>query len=424
MRKWKFGAMLVLSAVLFAACGKDTKPEPTPAPTATVAPTAEPTATPEPTATTKPTATPRPTKVPTPVPTQAPEVPETIKSVMAEYGMKAGTCMSSYMLHDTKCQEFIKKNFNSITFENELKPDYVFNKEKSIAAGDLVVEFSKDTIALLDWCKENGMAVRGHTLIWHSQTPTWIFYENFDESGAMAGRDVMLARMESYIRQVFELLDSLGYSDMFYAYDVVNEAWMEDGTMRTWWANWYTTIGEDYLWYAFHYADKYAPEHIDLFYNDYNEHLKGDCLYNFVNTLVDENGNYLIDGVGFQAHIYTEDDLNQYFSVVEQIGSTGLKVTLTELDVHLGRWEHPLKPTDENFKAQGQFLYNLVSGLVERAQAGKVNMNALTYWGFTDKLSWRKEYNPTLLDTEFRQKYAYYAALLLKEHAGFDEGIE
>ena len=194
--------------------------------------------------------------------------------------------MSEFMSYDARSQEFIKKNFNSITFENELKPDYVFNKEKSIAAGDLVVEFSKDTIALLDWCKENGMAVRGHTLIWHSQTPNWIFYENFDESGAMAGRDVMLARMESYIRQVFELLDSMGYSDMFYAYDVVNEAWMEDGTMRTWWANWYTTIGEDYLWYAFHYADKYAPEHIDLFYNDYNEQYKKDTLYNFVNTLV------------------------------------------------------------------------------------------------------------------------------------------
>ena len=114
--------------------------------------------------------------------------------------------------------------------------------------------------------------------------------------------------MESMIRQVFEILTEQGYIDLFYAYDVVNEAWMEDGTMRK--SHWSEIIGDDYLWYAFYFADKYAPESIDLYYNDYNEQFKTDTLVKFVKTLVDENGKSLIDGVGLQAHLYTSDSLS------------------------------------------------------------------------------------------------------------------
>ena len=131
----------------------------------------------------------------------------------------------------------------------------------------------------------------------------WIFHENFDTNAPFVTREVMLARMESYIKQVFEKLDEYGYTDLFYAYDVVNEAWMEDGKIREEMNFWYQIIGEDYLWHAFNYANKYAPESIDLYYNDYNEQYKTDALLKFVDTLVDEEGNYLIDGIGLQAHI-------------------------------------------------------------------------------------------------------------------------
>ena len=124
--------------------------------------------------------------------------------------------------------------------------------------------------------------MRGHTLIWYSQTPEGIFHEGFDTNGAYVGRETMLARMESMISGVFEELDRLGYIDLFYAYDVINEAWMEDGTIRK--NHWTETIGDDYLWYAFYYADKYAPDYIDLYYNDYNEQYKADTLsQNIVN---------------------------------------------------------------------------------------------------------------------------------------------
>ena len=417
MRKMKLALLAAVMVVALAACGtKDNKVDPTPEPTVAAQPTATPEPTPEPTATPKPTVTPKPTATP------IPEVTQTIKEVYGEYGLKAGTCMSEFMSYDERSQEFIKKNFNSITFENELKPDYILDQEASKAAGDLVVKFSPATEKMLQWCQENNMAVRGHTLIWHSQTPQWIFYDNFDTNGNLVGREVMLARMESYMKQVFDLLEQKGYSDMFYAYDVVNEAWLDDGTMRP--SFWLSTIGEDYLWQAFYLADKYAPEHIDLYYNDFNEQFKTEALYNFFQTLKDEDGNYLIDGVGFQAHLYTKDDMDLYFNHMDKIATLGLKINLTELDVCLGKYNDIGYATDQNKKIQGQFYYNLISGIMERVQAGSVKMDALTFWGFADELSWRQEYNPMLLDRKWQPKYAYAGALLLKEYAGFDAVTE
>ncbi len=342
-----------------------------------------------------------------------------LKEVLAEYDMKAGTCLSSFMINNKLCSEIIKHNFNSITFENDLKPDYVFDQKASQTKGDLVVKFNDNTLKLLEWCKENDMAVRGHTLIWHSQTPSWIFYDNFKTSGKLVDREVMLARMESYISQIFAQLDELGYAEMIYAYDVVNEAWMEDGSKRE--SLWLTTIGDDYLWQAFYLADKYAPEHMDLYYNDYNEQFKTDTLYDFVQTLKDEEGNYLIDGIGFQAHLYTEDSLVDYFATMDKLATLGLKINLTELDVCLGTWPDIKPATEENLKIQGQFYYDLVNGILERVKAGSVKMDALTFWGFTDGLSWRKERNPMLYDKFYKPKYAYYGAVQVKEQAGFED---
>ncbi|MBP3569046.1 MAG: endo-1,4-beta-xylanase [Lachnospiraceae bacterium] len=409
MGKWKRGIVVVLLAGLLAGCGtKESSGQPV---EPTVAPITEVTAAPAKEA----EPTPEPTVTPTPEPAQMP----TIQEVLAAHNMKAGTCLSDFMIGNKKCQELIQANFNSITFENHLKPDAILNQQESKKAGNLVVKFNATTLKLLEWCKENKMAVRGHTLIWHSQTPDWIFYEDFDKKNALVSREVMLERMESYISQTFALLEELGYLELFYAYDVLNEAWMEDGTMRD--SLWLTTIGEDYMWQAFYFADKYAPDYIDLYYNDYNEQYKTETLYNFVQTLIDENGEYLIDGIGFQAHLYTEDNLEDYFATVERLGSLGLKLNLTELDVCLGSWQNIKPAVDENLRAQGQYYYNLIEGLLKLKEEGKVHMDALTFWGFADKLSWRAERSPLLFNTMYAPKYAYYGALQIKELAGFEE---
>lgn len=345
-----------------------------------------------------------------------------IKDVYEKHNMKAGTCMSYHMMTTKETEELMLKHFNSITFENELKPEAILDQKASQEAGDIVVKFNNQTLEMLEWCKTNKMAVRGHTLIWYSQTPSWIFHEDFDAGKPMVGREVMLARMESYIKQVFELLDSLGYLDMFYAYDIVNEAWLDNGTMRPE-SLWLQTIGEDYLWYAFYYADKYAPEHVDLYYNDFNEQIgsKPMALYNFVQTLKDENGEYLIDGIGFQAHLYTQDRIAGYLAVVDKLASLGLKINLTELDVSLGNWQKIEQPSDTMLREQGKFYYDLINGLLTRVDEGKVKMDALTFWGFIDTLSWRAERSPLLFMGDYEPKYSFYGAVQVKEKAGFEE---
>ncbi len=338
---------------------------------------------------------------------------KSIKGMFSEHNMKAGTCVTGGMIKSTMQEEMILKNFNSITLENAMKPDAILSKKKSIEAGDLVVVFNDELKQVLDWAKKNNMAVRGHTLVWYSQTPEWIYYEDFDTNKSLVSRDVMLARMESYIKQVFEQLKEQGYIELFYAYDVVNEAWMENGKMRE--NHWLEIIGEDYIWHAFNFANKYAPESIDLYYNDYNEQYKSNTLVNFVKTLVDDQGNYLIDGVGFQAHLYTEDSLTDYFRTLDAVAATGLKVQLTELDVCLGNWQNTKDASEENLKEQGQFYYTLINGLLERVDAGSVKTDAITFWGFMDTLSWRKQASPLLYTGAGEEKPAYYGVLQMKD---------
>lgn len=340
-----------------------------------------------------------------------------LKDEFAKHNIKAGTCISGQMLSYVDQIALIKDNFNSITMENAMKPDAILNQKASIENGELTVEFSKEATRILDFAKKNGMSMRGHTLVWYSQTPSWIFYEDFSTKNSLVSREVMLDRMESLIRKTFEVIEELGYTNLFYAYDVVNEAWMEDGSMRD--CLWKQTIGDDYLWYAFYFADKYAPESVDLYYNDYNEQFKADTLVKFVNTLVNEDGKYLIDGIGLQAHLYTGDNLDNYFKMIDKLSETGLKIQMTELDVCLGSYQNPLKATDDNLKKQGRFYYNLLNGIFERIDAGSLKMDAVTFWGVSDKASWRSEYSPLLFDGKLNPKYAFYGAIQDKENAGY-----
>ncbi|MCR5204226.1 MAG: endo-1,4-beta-xylanase [Lachnospiraceae bacterium] len=351
------------------------------------------------------------------LPAQKDVTSKNIKDVFSEHGMKVGTCISANVINDKKMSALVLEQFNSVTMENAMKPDYILNQKRSQAEGKLVVEFNQEAISVLSWAKDNGLSVRGHTLIWYSQTPEWIFHEGFDTKSAYVGRDEMLLRMESLISGVFKGLDRLGYIDLFYAYDVINEAWMEDGTIRK--NHWTETIGDDYLWYAFYYADKYAPESIDLYYNDYNEQYKADTLSAFVNTLKGDDDRFMIDGIGLQAHLFTSDDIVGYLEAVDSLSETGLKLEVTELDIGLGKYQSPLSATDANLRTQGKFYYELINDLFERADSGKVNMDSVTFWGFSDGISWRREYSPQLYDSDLDPKYSLYGVLQIKEYSGY-----
>lgn len=340
-----------------------------------------------------------------------------LKDIFAEHGIKCGTCMTTRMLGDATYKAIIDSQFNSATMENEMKPDSILNKAKSIETGELEVEFKQDALSMMEYAKEHGMALRGHTLIWYSQTPNWIFYEDFDPSKELVTREVMLDRMEKYMENVFGTLEELGYIDLFYAYDVANEAILDNGSLRD--NNWKATIGDDYLWYAFYYADKYAPEYIDLYYNDFNEQFKYTSTIKMVDTLKDTDGRSLIDGIGLQAHLYTKDDQLLYFQALDAYAKTGLKVQLTELDVCLGSYQMKLNNTDENLAAQGRWYYNLIEGILKRKDEGTLNIDAITFWGFADNLSWRSSQYPVLYTFKGVPKPAYFGAAQMREYAGF-----
>lgn len=329
--------------------------------------------------------------------------------------LNTGTCINGYVIKSFS--DNITQNYNSVTSENDMKPEAILSQSKSIEAGDLIVEYNSRTREQLDWAKENNMKVRGHVLVWHSQTPQWIFYEEFDQKNTLVDRDTMLARMESYIKQNFELLEELGYSEIFYAYDIVNEAVEDDGSLRD--SLWKKVIGDDYIWHAFYYADKYAPEHIKLYYNDYNEQFKTEALVELAESLVDEDGRSLIDGIGCQAHLYTQDSIFKYMKTLEAFSDTGLDVQITEIDVSLGSWQNILEPTDENLRDQGQYYYELVNKIIEGNKAGTTNVSGITFWGVNDDISWRRDRSPLLFDKDMKPKYSYFGAIQDKSHAGY-----
>ena len=336
-----------------------------------------------------------------------------LKDIYGEHGIKAGTCLSVQMIDDPDMEKLILEQFNSVTPENAMKTDYMVSKEKSIESGELCVELNPDLIRMLDWAKENNMSVRGHNFIWHEQTPDWIFCKDFDENNEEVDRDEMLRRMEAYISGVFGQLEELGYIDLFYAYDVVNEAINDDGSLRD--SKWRSIIGDDYLQYAFCYADKYAPEYIDLYYNDYNEQYKAGATVRILSGIVDEEGKCPVDGIGLQAHLYTLDDLNKYRVALNKLAKSGLKIEVTELDVALGSWQTKLDGSDENLKAQGDFYHDYIKMILDMADSGEASVDSVTFWGFDDELSWKSETKPLLFTGDLQPKYSFYGAAQTEE---------
>ena len=134
---------------------------------------------------------------------------------------KIGTSVSPHELNSGA--DFIKKHFNSITPENELKPDAIINQQASQQYGNNVntqVVFGQGTQATLRFCEQNKIPLRGHTFVWYSQTPDWFFRENFQGNGNYVSKDIMDQRLENFIKNTFALLAKDYPHLTVYAYDV------------------------------------------------------------------------------------------------------------------------------------------------------------------------------------------------------------
>lgn len=324
---------------------------------------------------------------------------------------KIGAAISRKNLETPAQMELLKEEFSSFTAENDMKP-WAFLDEKTTLANPEQYNSApaiRSDIAkpYLDFARDNGLPMRGHTLVWHNQTPKWFFYQNYDVEGELADRELMLARLDHYIHSVLDYVQT-NYPGVIYAWDVVNEA-VDEGDFRK--SLWLKTVGKDFVIKAFECARKYAAPGVALFYNDYEtaQEWKRDFIIKEILKPLLERG--LVDGMGMQSHLLMDHPkMEDYRTALEMYGALGLEVQITELDMHNA------DPSDESMRQLAERYGELFTILVNAKKEGKANVTAVTFWNLLDEDSWlsgfRKETSyPLLFRGNCERKEAYYKVL-------------
>lgn len=342
-----------------------------------------------------------------------------LKDIYSDY-FTMGVAVGANALTSMENVDLIKSQFNSITMGNEMKPDSVLDYEACIANLDVTNEepalrFNRLDIGL-KFAKENGLILRGHTLVWHSQTPSWFFKEAYskDSNAPLVSKEIMLKRMESYIKQVLQYTND-NYPGVIYAWDVVNEAILtSDGQTDGYRVNdslWYQTIGSEYIEKAFFYARKYALEDVKLFYNDYNtyEVAKRFAIYDLAKMLQEKG---LIDGIGMQSHIKMDyPSLIEYERTIRKFAELNLEIHITELDIDMET------NTEEMLSKQAMRYKRLFTMLKKLRDDDSAKITNITFWGLTDDTSWLNDETPSyplLFDKYNQAKKAFYGVILDK----------
>lgn len=377
-----------------------------------------------------------------------PALKDTVTSVMGD-DFIVGTSLTGSEINDKTLLDLVHKHFNAITLGNELKPDSLFGysndkvqlTEISHLNGERLVvpklDFSRAEIYLdkiLDWNRqypETPIKVRGHVLVWHSQTPEWFFHEDYDSSKPYASPELMNLREEWYIKSVLEhyVGSDSPYKDLFYGWDVVNEAISDStGTYRTdsenssWWA---VYGNEDFIKNAFVYANKYAPETLDLYYNDYNDctPAKVEGIINLLNAVKATEG-ARIDGMGMQGHYDIEyPAIDAFKEAAQKYCSIVDKVMITELDLKSSSTYDGTEATlQDEYTKQAYKYKELYDAMQSLQKEGKAKVAGMVFWGVLDGSSWLQAYTgvgggvtdgspqcPLLFDDDYRAKPAYWA---------------
>lgn len=291
-------------------------------------------------------------------------------------------------------QELLKKHYNSLTAENDMKFESLQPQE-----GQFHFDFADE---LVSFAQAQGMQVRGHTLVWHNQTPSWVF--------AGADRNTLLARLETHISTVVAR-----YRGRIASWDVVNEAIEDTEAYSLRKTPWLEIIGEDYIAKAFHFAHAADPA-AQLFYNDYNESNpeKREKIYALVKSLLERG--VPIHGVGLQAHWnLSRPSQDEIRAAIERYASLGLKLHITEMDVSVFDFEDRrtdlTEPTEQMQKLQEE-RYDQFFQLFREY---KDVISNVTFWGAADDYTWldyfpvqsRKNW-PLLLDENHQPKRSFW----------------
>lgn len=369
----------------------------------------------------------------------------------------AGVSIVGTELSDENLMALVTKHFNAVTLGNELKPDAMFGYSNGKAPELISYELNGEEFMapkmdysraekMLDviakWNSQNPdkqIKVRGHVLVWHSQTPEWFFHENYDKKEPYVSKAEMTKRQEWYISEMLTHFTTK-YPDLFYGWDVVNEAVSDGtGTYRTekengeslnndthgsnssWWAVYQSN---EYIINAFKFANKYAPDYVELYYNDYNEctPLKSNGIIQLIEDVKAAEGTRL-DGFGMQGHYTLQQPTGgQVKTAARRYAEAAGSVSITELDVKLGS---TLDGSDEalekEYRKQYYYFKEIYKGLTELHDEG-INIRTVTMWGVIDCNSWLQSSNnvggaasgssrqyPLLFDDNYQAKPLFYA---------------
>lgn len=361
-----------------------------------------------------------------------------LKDLYADYFMMGaainGSDKTTAAIRHEGMAAVLKKHYNSTTLSNLMKPVYLLDEKANKKAGkadpdttDVKVSFDSCEESL-EFCRDNGIRMRGHTLVWHNQTPEWFFKKGYDESGDYVSKAVMAKRMENYIKGVLTYCQEK-YPGVVYCWDVVNECVDDNGASadasdgwncRTSFNGgdnyWYAVMGTDYVYKAFEYARKYAAEDVKLIYNDYNvfQPEKRDNIYALVSKLKDKG---LIDGIGLQptVNLYYPSELSgesgdSFETCLNKYAELGLEIQVTELNFlideeHGTRDEASLTRQADRYQEMFELLKKM-----DTASGGPCNITSVTVFGICDDYPLYDDHVQCLYlwDKECRPKEAFY----------------
>lgn len=412
-------------------------------------------------------------KITRPKPEIEKDIPEWKTSVTESLGNDsiAGTAIMLSEISDDTLMELVEKHFNAVTFGNELKPDALFNyqidgnsvptKTITFEGEELQVPVVNDAGDSLDFSRADAMAdkilawnnahpdqkirIRGHVLVWHSQTQEWFFHENYDITKPYVNKETMNRRLEWFIFSVFDHYFGKAangkYDGLFYGWDVVNEAvngntYRDDkvisdasdtstsdtrhGSNSMWWR---VYKSNEFIINAFKYANKYAPNDVELYYNDFGEtdNTKCEGIVKLINDVKSADGTRL-DAFGMQAH-YNVDGFSaaQFKSVAKKYAQAAGKVQLTELDFKASSTYDGTAATRESEYTKMAYCHKNLYEAIKALKKEGTNVSGITVWGVIEPNSWLHSQSdlgggasgsaqcPLLFDGNYKAKPAYWA---------------
>ena len=287
---------------------------------------------------------------------------------------------------DPKVVNAIRNNFSALVPENCMKPEEIHPKK------DLYDW--RDADALVELAQKNGQVLTGHCLIWHSQVPGWFFK---DDLGQQVSREELISRMKEHITTVVQ-----HFKGKIKGWDVVNEAVMEDGSLRK--SPFLNIVGPDFIKLAFQFAHEADPD-VELYYNDYgmDNPAKREGVIKLVREL--KAAGCRIDGIGMQSHVAFDTNLDEYEKSIVSYAAEGVKVMVTELDLSVLPWPegnygaavetnfeymkemnpYPDGLPAEKAQEQTDFFVKLFKIYLNHADI----IDRVTFWGVTDGDSWK-----------------------------------